>query len=155
MPQSRPTRAAWCGEGVTVAARGHRTVPHPADVTIEAWAPTRDACLAEAVIALVDTFADTTHASSSDVVVSELTARTDGDRLIAVLDQLIFLLDTEGLIPLAADVDVEPETVRLRMRVTSIDDAEPIGAAPKAVALSGLTFGGVGDQWICRATIDV
>ncbi len=140
---------------MTVAERGHRAVPHPADITIEAWGPTRDACLAEAVIALVDTFADTTHASPSDVVVSELTARTDRDRLVAVLDQLIFLLDTEGWIPLGADVDVGPETVRLRMPVTSIDDAEPIGAAPKAVALSGLAFDRVGDKWECRATIDV
>ena len=140
---------------MTVAERGHRAVPHPADITIEAWGPTRDACLAEAVIALVDTFADTTHASPSDVVVSELTARTDRDRLVAVLDQLIFLLDTEGWIPLGADVDVGPETVRLRMPVTSIDDAESIGAAPKAVALSGLAFDRVGDKWECRATIDV
>ena len=41
-----PAGAAGSGEGVT--ERGHRTVPHPADTTIEAWGPTRGACLAEA-----------------------------------------------------------------------------------------------------------
>jgi SHS2 domain-containing protein len=138
-----------------VTDRGHRTVPHPADVTIEAWGATRDACLAEAVIALVGTFADTTHASRSDIVVSELTASDDRDRLVAVLDQVIFLLDTEALVPLAAEVDVESETVRLSMPVAALDDVEVIGAAPKAVALSGLGFNHARGTWRCRATIDV
>ena len=39
------------------AGRGHRTVPHTADLRVEAWAPTREACLAEAVRGLVDRFA--------------------------------------------------------------------------------------------------
>ena len=39
------------------AGRGHRTVPHTADLRIEAWAPTREECLAEAVRGLVDSFA--------------------------------------------------------------------------------------------------
>jgi SHS2 domain-containing protein len=68
---------------------------------------------------------------------------------------VIFLLDTEGFVPLGADVEIGPETVRLRMPVVSIDDAEPIGAAPKAVALHGLTFDRLGNGWQCRATIDV
>jgi SHS2 domain-containing protein len=130
-------------------------VPHPADTTIEAWAATREDCLAEAVIALVDSFADTTDASASEIVVSDLTASTDRDRLVAVLDQLIYLLDTQGLIPVTADVEVGADTVRLKMPVASIDDVEVIGAVPKAVAFSGLEFGRVGERWRCRATVDV
>ena len=78
-----------------------------------------------------------THASPSNVIESELTARNDRDRLTAVLDQLIFLLDTEGVVPIAAEVDAGPEALRLSLRVTSTDNVEQIGAAPKAVALSG------------------
>jgi SHS2 domain-containing protein len=32
-------------------------MPHTADLRIEAWAPTREECLAEAVRSLVDSFA--------------------------------------------------------------------------------------------------
>ena len=39
------------------AARGHRTVPHTADLRIEAWAPTREECMAEAARGLVGSFA--------------------------------------------------------------------------------------------------
>lgn len=136
-------------------ARGHRAVPHPSDLTIEAWGPTREACLTEALTALVESFADTTRASRSKVLVFDLPAHNDRDRLVAVLDHVIYLLDTEGVIPLGAEVDVEPQTLRLSMSVTSIDDTELIGAAPKGVALSGLQFGRVGDNWGCRVTIDV
>ncbi|EUA50425.1 hypothetical protein I552_1361 [Mycobacterium xenopi 3993] len=32
-----PTRTAGRGEGLTAADRGHRTLPHPADIVVEAW----------------------------------------------------------------------------------------------------------------------
>jgi hypothetical protein len=41
------------------------------------------------------------------------------------------------------------------MAVAAIADAKLIGAAPKAVSLSGLEFGRTGNEWRCRATIDV
>jgi SHS2 domain-containing protein len=43
------------GAGQRIA--GHRTVPHTADLRIEAWAATREECLAEAVRGLVGSFA--------------------------------------------------------------------------------------------------
>jgi SHS2 domain-containing protein len=39
------------------ADRGHRKALHPADLRIEAWGPTREECIAEAVRGLVDSFA--------------------------------------------------------------------------------------------------
>ena len=39
------------------AGRGHRTVPHTADLRIEAWGPAREGCIAEVVRGLVDSFA--------------------------------------------------------------------------------------------------
>ncbi|SCE66445.1 Archease protein family (MTH1598/TM1083) [Micromonospora haikouensis] len=44
------------------SGRGRRSVAHTADVRIEAWAPDREGCVAEAVAAMVETFADTTGA---------------------------------------------------------------------------------------------
>lgn len=140
---------------MTVRQRGHRTVPHPADVTIEAWGPTREVCLAEAVSGLVESFADLSRARAVDTVASDLPATDDGDRLMVALDEVIYLLDTQGLVPLTADVDIGPQTLRLTMAVASIADAELIGAAPKAVSLSGLECKRTGNEWRCRATIDV
>jgi len=37
---------------------GHRSVPHTADLRIEAWGPTREDSIAEAVRGLVESFAD-------------------------------------------------------------------------------------------------
>ncbi|BBY05259.1 archease [Mycobacterium noviomagense] len=135
--------------------RGHCTLPHPADITIEAWAPTREACLAEAVMGLTESFVDVSDAAPLRTITSELVATNDSDRLVAALDELIFLLDTQGVVPLGADVDIDSKSVRLTMPVASLSDVTLIGAAPKAVALSGLEFSHTGDHWRCRATIDV
>jgi SHS2 domain-containing protein len=35
---------------------GHRSVPHTADLRIEAWAPTRDGCIRQAVLGTVASF---------------------------------------------------------------------------------------------------
>jgi len=138
-----------------VAGSGHRTVPHPADVTIEAWGPTREACLAEAVVGLAASFVDLSDATPVDTVTLEMAADDDEDRLVAALDQLIYLVDTQGVVPLRADVDIGAQTFRLTVSVASIDEVTPIGASPKAVALSGLEFRHIGNEWRCRATIDV
>jgi SHS2 domain-containing protein len=130
-------------------------VPHPADVTIEAWGPTREACLAEAVSGLTESFADRSNAQAADTVALDIAAEDDEERLVAALDQLIYLLDTQGFIPLSVDVGIGPQTLRLTMSGTSINNVELIGASPKAVALSGLEFKRVGNGWRCRATIDV
>lgn len=37
---------------------GHRSVPHTGDLRVEAWAPTREECIAEAVRGMVASFAD-------------------------------------------------------------------------------------------------
>jgi hypothetical protein len=39
------------------ATRGHRKALHPADLRIEAWGPTREDCIAEAVRGLAGSFA--------------------------------------------------------------------------------------------------
>jgi hypothetical protein len=76
VPLGRPAATAGRGEGMSIpphrSQRGYRTLPHTADLRIEAWAPTREACLAEGVAGLVATFADTAKAEP------EWTARSGG-----------------------------------------------------------------------------
>ena len=65
---------------------GHRAVPHTA--RFEAWAPNRDQCLAEAVLALVEGFADTTQASVTGETQIWIDPADDDDQLARLLGQL-------------------------------------------------------------------
>ncbi|MDR3656372.1 MAG: archease [Mycobacterium sp.] len=41
---------------------GHLTVPHTADLRIEAWAPNRDGCIRQAMLSTVESLLDTSSA---------------------------------------------------------------------------------------------
>jgi SHS2 domain-containing protein len=136
--------------------RGRRAVAHTADVRIEAWAPDREGCLAEAVPAMVETFADATGAGPGVEVAFDVPAGDDEDLLVAVLDEVIFRLETEGVLPVAAEVTAAPGGgLRVRWRVVDSDAVEPVGAVPKAVSLHGLRFGPDAAGWSCAVTLDV
>lgn len=57
---TNPLRAlARCVQaGKPGTSSGHRSVPHTADLRIEAWAPTRDGCIRQAVLGTVESFLD-------------------------------------------------------------------------------------------------
>ncbi|MFC0007696.1 archease [Micromonospora siamensis] len=137
-------------------ARGHRAVPHTADVRIEAWAPRREECVAEAVTALVETFADTSGAAPGAETGFTVPAAADPDLLVGVLDEVIFRLETEGTLPLEVRVTAAPDGgLRVRWRGTDTDAVEPVGAVPKAVSLHELRFGPDRGGWSCALTLDV
>lgn len=52
---------------------GHRSVLHTADLRIQAWAPTRDGCIKQAVLCTVESFLDTSLASPTRPRRSRLT----------------------------------------------------------------------------------
>ncbi|MFC4016979.1 archease [Micromonospora sp. GCM10011542] len=136
--------------------RGHRSVPHTADVRIEAWAPDREGCLAEAVAALVDTFADTAGAGSRAPTEFQVPPGDDEELLVGVLDEVIFRLDTEGTVPLECDVRAaEDGGLRVRWQSTGTDAVELVGAVPKAVSLHALHIGRDASGWSCAVTLDV
>jgi SHS2 domain-containing protein len=136
-------------------AQGHRTVPHTADVRIEAWAPTREDCLAEAVSGLVATFADVTAATPGEAITTEVTADSDPDLLVAVLDEVIYLLDTRGAVPCHTDLTPGPTGVEIRLHLVPVAGVELVGAAPKAVTLHDLRFEHADGGWRCGVTVDV
>jgi hypothetical protein len=63
-PVARPRPHAEPGSGRSSGEvrRGHRTVAHTADLRVEAWAPSREQCIAEAVLGTVAAFVDTSSA---------------------------------------------------------------------------------------------
>ncbi|EWM19133.1 archease [Kutzneria sp. 744] len=140
---------------MTRPERGHRELPHTADIRIQAWGPTQESCLSEAVAALVATFADVSGAREQRCVEFDLGADTEEEALLGTLDEVIYLLDTQDVVPLGADVERGAARLRVRMPVARVQDVDIVGAAPKAVALHGLRFSHETGAWRCAVTIDV
>jgi SHS2 domain-containing protein len=138
-----------------MSPQGYRAVPHTADVRIEVWGPTREDCLAEAVSGLVATFADTGAATPEVTITTEVTADTDPDLLVAVLDEVIYLLDTRGVVPCRAELTPGPAGIEMRLHVVPVRAVELTGAVPKAVTLHDLQLGPGTGGWRGAATVDV
>jgi SHS2 domain-containing protein/predicted alpha/beta-hydrolase family hydrolase len=134
---------------------GHRTVPHTADLRIEAWAPTRDGCIRQAVLGTIASFLDTSSPRAQRIRRRRLTADRDDDLLVAVLDEVIFLLDTSGEAPV--DVHLQDVDGDIDVEFTMIDaSALPqVGAVPKAVSLNELRLSDGQHGWRCSVTLDV
>lgn len=74
--------------GVAHQIAGHRTVLHTADLRIEAWAPTREECLAEAVRGLAESFAAVAGRRPQGRASRRMTAHSDADLLVVVIDEV-------------------------------------------------------------------
>ncbi len=145
-------------ERLTAGARqGHRTVPHTADLRIEAWAPTREECLSEAVRGLVDGFAVVAAARPRHTAERRFLASSDDDLLVAVIDEVIYRLDADGEIPVTVAVRPAPEGgVVLALSLADLSEVEVTGAAPKAASLHDLRCApDPAGRWSCGITIDV
>jgi SHS2 domain-containing protein len=136
---------------------GHTSVPHTADLRIEAWGPTREDCIAEAVRGLVESFADVSEATHQRVIERHLDADSDADLLASAVEEVIYCLDADGAIPAEVEASRAADGgIYLMLRVVDAAAAEIIGAAPKAASLSGLTCApDASGRWMCAVTIDV
>lgn len=138
---------------------GHRTLPHTADLIVEAWAPTRAGCLAEAVAALTDSYADTSHAEPTRRHGFRLAAATDEQALVALLDEALYVLDALGAVPVETHLDPldPPGNAELTgwFALVDVDRVGLVGSVPKGVALSGLSLRHLDGGWHCTATVDV
>ena len=136
--------------------RGHRTVPHTSDVILEAWAPDLAACYEEAVAALLGTFLDVDRARVVDGRTVDVDATTADAGLLALLDEILFVLDTSDLVPVAAHVESGgPGTLRARLDCADPESVAATGAAPKAIARSELRVDVDPSQVRCTFLVDV
>jgi protein archease len=136
---------------------GHRTVPHTADLRIEAWAGSREECLAEAVRGLVGSFAVVAGRQPYRRDSRAMTARSDEDLLVALLDEVIYRLDADGEIPVSVAVRPLPEGgVAVTFALVPVAAAEITGAVPKAASLHELRCApDAAGHWSCAVTVDV
>ena len=137
-------------------AAGHRLLPHTADVVVEAWAPTRLGCFAEAVRGLVASFADTAGAAPGGAVEFALDPAGDEELLVRLLEEVVYLVDVDGVVPTGTQVEAAAGGgLRGRFEVALLAPGMVIGPAPKAVAWHELSLGRQGAGWRCQVTIDV
>ncbi len=134
---------------------GHRSVPHTADLRVEAWAPTREECLAHAVRGMCESFLDLTGAAAvrrQDVVVR---ADSDADLLVALLEEVVYWLDTADEVPVDVELTDVPDGLRASLHMADAASLPVTGAAPKAVTLHDLDFVRGPEGWTCSVTLDV
>jgi len=106
---------------------------------------------------LVDSFADTTGARGRATYVFRVPAAPWQEMLVSVLEEVLFLLDARGDVPLTTTVARAPRgdlSVSFALAVVD-DDVELVGSTPKGIARSGLEFTSVDDQWRCTVIVDV
>ncbi|MGP3975646.1 archease [Streptomyces sp. 8N114] len=150
--------------------RGHRAVSHTADVRIEAWGADREQCLAEAVLGMVDCFADRSGAEAHSVRRVRVAGNSDADLLATLLDEIVFRLEVHGEVPVAVETetggtggtDSGPETesgrevaADVRLSVTDLGSVPVIGAPPKGVSWNELRLAQDPSGWSCAVTVDV
>jgi SHS2 domain-containing protein len=141
---------------VSAPESGRRNLPHTADIIIEAWAPSREACLAQAVLALVESFADVSGAGATQQVPLRIAPADDEELLVALLEEVVYIVEVLQVIPV--DVHVEGASdggLAGRFDVVPLSAASSVGAAPKAITRSGLKFEAGDPLWTCRAVVDV
>jgi SHS2 domain-containing protein len=142
---------------------GRRAVPHTADLRVEAWAPSREECLAQAVRGVVEAFADVAaavdHAPPGALRTRQAVIRAerdDEDLLVALLEEVVYRLDADGEVPVDLRVDASPgEGLRVDFTMAGADALPLVGAVPKAVTLHGLSFGPGPEGYACSVTLDV
>ena len=138
------------------APTGRRRLPHTADVVIEAWAPTRAACYAEAVGALVETFADTSAVLVTDAAPLRIGPASDEDMLLALLEEVILLLKVFRMVAAGAVIEEALDGgLGGTLDLAALTGVRLIGSVPKSVSRDRLAFSFDGELWTCRATVNV
>jgi SHS2 domain-containing protein len=132
-----PARLLTRGMGRT--RRGHRSLPHTADVMVEAWGPDLAACCEEAVAGLVETYTVSRYATVFAEWEQHVTPAPAHVILVEILDEVVFALDVAEGVPIRAHVQARSDGA-LKVRLALADPAtiQPAGAVPKAISRSGL-----------------
>jgi SHS2 domain-containing protein len=147
-------RAGVVHSGILDAGKG-RAEGEPW-LRIEAWAESRDECVAEALRGLIASFADISDMQPARVLERPITASSDADLLASAADEVIYILDVEGEIPVSVQVRPAGAGIVVVLALARAELAEITGAVPKAVSFHGLRCEpDATGRWSASMTIDV
>lgn len=135
---------------------GYRLLPHTADVIVEAFGPSLSACVEAAVMGETATFADVRGVEPTGEHRVQVRAPSDEALLVAVLEEVIFLLDVEDLVVVRADLPVAGHgSVSGRFETVDKNLVVLVGSPPKAVSYHELELVSDALGYRCRFIIDV
>jgi SHS2 domain-containing protein len=134
---------------------GRRTAPHTADLLLEAWAPSRARCLEEAALGLVETFARPRAGAPTRRRALHRSADGDEELLLAVLEEVVYVVDAWGEVPVAVGISVDGKGVDGWLEVVELGDVEVVGPVPKGVSRHELALTESDGTWTGRAVVDV
>lgn len=131
-------------------------LPHTADVILEAWGPDLATCLTEAGRGLIEGFARPVSAARLERRRLEVQA-PDAERLLAAwLNELLFIVDTAGVVPISVEVEAATSTSCSGTYVAvPVTATRQIGAVPKSISLSGLEVSNEVSGCRCQVLVDV
>jgi SHS2 domain-containing protein len=132
---------------------GHRAVPNADDVIVEAWAPTRSGCLEELVLGVVSTFTDTHGIIGAREVPLEIGAPRDEDVVVALLDDVYYLLDTDELVVVDVALDEEDNGCFAGTFFVVPVAASELTAGSRSVSHSDVLFASDGSLWRGRVHV--
>jgi SHS2 domain-containing protein len=135
--------------------RGHRALPHTADVILEAWGPDLPACCEEAVGALAATYVAPGAPAAREHRL-HLPPGPDESLLLDLIDEVIFVLDAADAVPVRARVARAADGgLDVRLALAARPAVTPAGAVPKAVSRSELRVDAAPGAVRCRFLVDV
>lgn len=144
------------GSGATErAGRGHSSLPHTADVVIEAWGPSAGACYEEAVSAFTELFCDAGPVTEGSCRRVDLGPGSPEELLVLLLERALCEMDGSGELPVSASLELRGDRLSGWWKLVPADETVAVGAVPKGVSYHMLRFEAEGRRWRCRATIDV
>jgi SHS2 domain-containing protein len=121
--------------------RGHRSLPHTADVILQSWGPDVAACCEEAVAGLVALYVDAPGGAIVETRTRHLRPDAADAMLMELLEEVIFTLDTAQTVPVRAQVrEAADGGLDVVLELAARGSVEPTGAVPKAISRSGLRF---------------
>jgi SHS2 domain-containing protein len=105
---------------------------------------------------MVEAFADVGAAAPVADVTVDLAAEDHGELLVALLEEVIFLVEVGGSVPVTADLAID-EAGHLVGRFGTVPSSaiDATGALPKGVSRSGLVVERLDDGWRAHAVVDV
>ncbi|MGO9067755.1 archease [Mycobacterium sp.] len=124
-------------------------MPHTADLRIEVWSPSREGCIGEAVLGTVESFLDTSLARAQRIRQCRLTGDRDDDLLLAVLEEVIYVLDTAGEAPVDVELEAIPGGVDVKFAMVDATTLPQVGAVPKALSFNELHLSHGPRGWRC------
>lgn len=136
-------------------ARGHRLLPHTADVIVESWGADDLACAEEAARGLIELCVSGEPDPGAGNWEATISAPPP-DLVRAVLDEVIFALDTCELAPVSVRLDPGRDSgFELRLGLAPRDAVQLTGAAPKAIVMQDFESKRRDRPVRCRFIVDV